>query len=306
MYIVKTDETGVKSLPAEEISLKKLNHLNSPLVFKIINALKGNELYPKAIAQVLDEHEQKIYYHIRNLEKAGIVIPTKTERIKGSFAKYYTLSKKGFFFSFSEFQRSPNALKLKEEASFFAPFIENGALNALIVTGSPDPHGPDKARARDGYYGIDLGLLIGTFLNFVQKPNVKLDTEVNPEELKQNLILIGGPIVNKITEQINDSLPVHFEKGDTLTIKSTITGNTYTGDELGIIVRTKNPLSPDHNVLLIAGKRHAGTKAAIVGILKHFNEVTKGNKYDESIMAKVVEGIDFDSDGIIDDAEFKE
>jgi hypothetical protein len=58
--------------------------------------------------------------------------------------------------------------------------------------------------------------------------------------------------------------------------------------------------------LLIAGKRVMGTRAVMIAFLKKFNEIIKGNKFDNSIMAKVVEGVDLDSDGIVDDVEVLE
>ncbi len=44
----------------------------------------------------------------------------------------------------------------------------------------------------------------------------------------------------------------------------------------------------------------------MIAFIKHFNEIIKGNKNDPKIMAKVVEGVDLDSDGIVDDVEFLE
>src|SRR3989344_2403073 len=41
---------------------------------------------------------------------------------------------------------------IRNESEFLEPFISNGQLDSLIIVGSPDPHGPDKARSRDGYY----------------------------------------------------------------------------------------------------------------------------------------------------------
>ena len=305
MHIVSKKDGQTYSIPAQEISLEDLKHFNSKLIARIIDALKKKEMYPKQLAQELGVHEQLVYYHMRNLEKAGLVVPTKQERIKGSFAKYYSLSKKGFFFKLVDFEPSPKLLTEKEEWTFLKPFIKNGQLDAVIVTGSPDPHGPNKARSRDGYYGIDLGLFIGTFLNYVPKLTVKLDTEITDPELDNNLIIMGGPRVNKVAARINDQLPIRFD--DTLsTIYSTITKNSYPEDEIGVIIRMENPLYPKKHMLLVAGKRHAGTRAAIVAVLKHFNELAQGNKYKPSVIARVVEGLDLDSDGIVDDVEFKE
>ena len=306
MYIIKKDKGFLMSIPAKELEAEKIKHLNSELALKILELLTDKELYPKQIAEQLKLNEQKVYYHIRNLEKAGFLVQTKKERIKGSEARYYKLAKKGFFIKFGDFEKTPKLLGNASETRFLRPFIDNGKLNALIVVGSPDPHGIEKARSRDGYYGIDLGLFIGTFLSYVPKPNVKLDTEIREEELKNNIILIGGPIVNKVAEKFNRHLPVRFERHDAMLIKSTITGNTYPEDEMGVIVKQPNPFNRKASVLVIAGKRYTGTRAAIIAILKHFDEVANGNKYKRELMARVVEGFDLDSDGIVDEVEFRE
>lgn len=306
MYITKISDGQVLALPAEEIPLSKLRHLNSGLVERIVKTLEGREMYPKQIAHELGEHEQKIYYHVRHLEKAGILVPTRTERITGAYARYYKLTNKGFFLRFGNFELLPRGLSFSSGNGFLSPFIEGGQLNSLVVVGSPDPHGPDKARSRDGYYGIDLGLFLGTFLNYTPKPNVRLDTELSEDELKRNLILIGGPVVNKTTEKINPHMPVRFERAETLTIFSTITQTKYPGDEIGLIVKAKNPFNPDASVLVVAGKRHSGTRAAIIALITQFDELKKGNRFNPSITARVVEGLDLDSDGIIDQAEFRE
>ena len=51
---------------------------------------------------------------------------------------------------------------------------------------------------------------------------------------------------------------------------------------------------------------HSAQRAAIIAFLKGFKKITSGNVHNPSIKAKVVEGIDLDSDGIIDDIEFRE
>ena len=41
------------------------------------------------LARKLEQHEQKIYYHLRNLEKAGIIKQTRTEQRYGMTAKIF-------------------------------------------------------------------------------------------------------------------------------------------------------------------------------------------------------------------------
>ena len=89
-------------------------------------------------------------------------------------------------------------------------------------------------------------------------------------------------------------------------IKSALTNETYPQDECGIIIKTKNPLNREKSILVVAGKRFSGTRAAIIAFLKHFKKITHGNIHNNSIKASVVEGVDLDSDGIVDDVEFRE
>ena len=150
---------------------------------------------------------------------------------------------------------------------------------------------------------MDFALFLGTFLNHIPKLNVRLDTEIREKELKENLIIFGGPVVNNITNKINNQLPIHF---DGKKIVSKISKKSYFSDENGIIIKTENPFNKNKKILLIAGKRHAGTRACIIAFLKNFKELTQGNTTNPKINAKVVEGIDMDSDGVVDEIEIKE
>ena len=303
MFIIEKQKNEVYSLPAKEISVEGAKVVSSSLAQKILSLLAKEPMYPIDIAKTLKMHEQKIYYHIRNLEKAGIIKVVKKETRQGATANFYALAEPAFVFKFKDFEITSKISQIRNESGFLEPFIKNGQLDSLIIVGSPDPHGPDKARSRDGYYGMDLALFLGTFLNYVPQFNVKLDTEVRDEDLQSNLILIGGPVVNKIVEKVNAKLPIRFENGN---IKSTISNENYPQDECGLIVKAKNPFNKDKYILVVAGKRFSGTRAAIIAFLKDFKKITKGNVHNPSVHAKVVEGIDLDSDGIIDDIEFRE
>jgi len=307
MQIIKKDKHGLASLPALEISAHNIKSASSLLAQKILFELGKKEMYAMELAKKLKVHEQKIYYHIRNLEKAHIITETKSAIIKGATAHYYALREPAFVIRFKEFQTTQKIKELEiQPTSFLEPFIEDGQLNALIIVGSPDPHGPEKARSRDGYYGIDLALFLGTFLNQISDLHVKLDTEVKTEDLQNNLILIGGPVVNTITEKVNNKLDIRFDRENNWNIMSTISNKVYHTDETGIIVKQKNPFNKKRNILVVAGKRYSGTKAVMIAFLRHFKEIIQGNKNNTTIFAKVVEGIDLDSDGIVDDVEILE
>ena len=295
----------ISSLPAKELEFSQIKALKSDLAQEILKLLSKKSAYPMELAKQLDINEQKIYYHIRNLEKARIIEVTKTETIHGTNANYYELIEPAFVIRFKEFQKTPNLSEIDEideqPQEFLEPFIENGKFNSLIIVGSPEPHGPEQSRSKDGYYGMDLALFLGTFINHIQGLNVKLDTEARTEDLKNNLILIGGPVVNKVTEKINDKLPIKFDRAKNWSVKSSLSNKSYFSDQTGIIVKIKNPFNPKKSILLISGKRHAGTRAVIITFIKYFKKIFEGNNYNKKIIAKVVEGIDSNSDGIIDD-----
>lgn len=307
MYIINKTKKGISSLPVKELNHKQIKALSSELAQRILDELAKYPSYPMELAKKLKENEQKIYYHVKNLEKARIIEVTKTEIVQGAKTNYYALTQPAFIIKYKEFRTTQKIAEPDEhQKSFLEPIIEDGQLNAVIIVGSPDPHGPEKARSRDGYYGIDLALFLGTFLNYIPSLNVKLDTEARTEDLEKNIILIGGPVVNTITSKINDKLPLRFDKENNWGIISTISNKTYHADETGIIVKAKNPFNPKKYILLVAGKRHSGTRAVMIALLRHFNEIIKGNKHNNKILAKAVEGIDLDSDGIVDEAEILE
>jgi DNA-binding transcriptional ArsR family regulator len=307
MFIAERGKDGFKSLPALEIKPEDAKVISSDLAVKILGLLAKKPMYPVELANTLKMHEQKIYYHIRNLEKSKIIKVVKQEEKQGAVAKYYGLDKPSLVVRFKDLEETHKLFNFKGGSDFLEPFIKDGQLDALIVVGSPDPHGPEKARSKDGYYGMDLALFLGTFLNYVPKSNVMLDTDTRDKDLKQNnLLLIGGPVVNKVTGLVNNKLPIKFDQDKHWAIHSTISDTTYPSDESGIIVKAKSPFNPDKSIMVVAGKRYSGTRAAMISFLKHFEELAKGNVYKRNIKARVVEGIDLDSDGIIDESEFRE
>jgi DNA-binding transcriptional ArsR family regulator len=82
-----------KMQEAKEISMiddsQKLKMILGNLSWKILTLLSKKEMYPMEIARQLGMHEQKVYYHIRKLAKAGAITIEREERKKGATAKYY-------------------------------------------------------------------------------------------------------------------------------------------------------------------------------------------------------------------------
>jgi len=307
MYIVEKSSNKLYSLPAMEVKGRSLSVFGSDLANRILKILSEGPAYPKEIAEKLHVHEQKVYYHVKNFERNGLVRVVKYENRQGAVAKYYELTEPAFFVKFSDLKETTKISSTNESVSkFLDPFIKDGKLNSTIIIGSPQSHGPERARSNDGYYAIDIALFLGSFLSYSSnQPVVKLDTELRNGDMRQNIILLGGPIVNKITERINAKMPIRFDYR-TKNIVSKITGKSYNADETGLVVKMPNPYSKGSWIIVVAGKRYSGTRAATIALTRHAEELAKGNKKDKKVFAKVVEGLDLNSDGLVDDVEFLE
>jgi len=311
-WIVDQKNGKTFSLITKLLEPKQLKVALSPLAWKILKILAEKPSYPKEIGKKLKIHEQKIYYHIRNLEKVGLIEKIKEEKRQGALAKFYNVTDFAFTILLKPLEESQKIFQLKKEyKEFLEPFISDGKLNANIILGSPEPHGATKSRAKDGAFATDLGLFLGTFLIYRSETPVKLDTEIKEGNLKNNLILIGGPGVNSITAKINNKLPIKFERIKHMgnfysSIRSSISKKNYAEEGCGVIVKTKNPFDKTKDVLVVAGRRISGTRAAILAFLQKFDELCKGNSYNSKVFAKVVEGVDENSDGVIDSIEFLE
>jgi DNA-binding transcriptional ArsR family regulator len=86
-YFIQEDKERQKIFKAKEMEVKKLNVFGSDLAIKIINELAKKPACAMDLARALNEHEQKIYYHLRRLEKAGIISLEKTEIRAGALTK---------------------------------------------------------------------------------------------------------------------------------------------------------------------------------------------------------------------------
>lgn len=304
-HYIREEEEKISSLHSEERTFGQLKSGGSPLAQTILKLLSKEPLYSHEIAKKLKVHEQKIYYHIRKLEAAGLIQEERRQEVQGGSAKYYTVAAPSFTVLLKKMKRTGTISNLRgAHKAFLEPFLREGRADFLIVIGSPIAHGPEMVQARDGGYAIDLALFLGSFLSEQPEPVVKLDTEFTEDDWKRNLIIIGGPIVNTVAAHVNKTLPIHFENSKT--ILSELSNERYESDQIGLIVKGENPKAKGKNVLFIAGRRQAGTKAAILSFLKHFDELITGNQRDPKVMAHIVEGKDLDSDGIVDDLIFRE
>ncbi len=305
----------------KEISImrdsQKLKMILGKQSWKILTMLSEKEMYPLEIARQLDVHEQKVYYHIRKMAKAGAIKVEREEKKKGATAKYYKTVSPAFGIEFPKGYTTIQSLSLqsvdKQIQRFFSEFVDGkGVLKGKIVVGSPIPHGPFKTSARDGHYAAHLTLFLGQFAKMPVDFAIKLDVDVKVEkEEKNHLILVGGPGTNLLTQEINDYLPVRFnmqssDEGFLLGgLSSKKTSRVYTADAIGLIAKIVNPWDTTKRIIVLAGNKAVGTKACVLALTIFWKKTLQQYGGDDTF-ATVIQGFDLDGDGKVDSIEVME
>jgi S-layer protein (TIGR01564 family) len=141
---------------------------------------------------------------------------------------------------------------------------------------------------------------------------IKLDVDVKAEkDENNNLILVGGPGTNLLTQEVNEFLPTRFSMTSTEHgfvfggLVSKKTGKVYTRDSVGIIAKVANPWNKSKKIIVIAGNKSVGTKACVLALTKFWKEALK-NFNGEDNFATVIQGFDMDGDGKVDAIEVRE
>jgi DNA-binding transcriptional ArsR family regulator len=296
---------------------QKLRMILGSLSWKILVSLSEKEMYPLELARKLGIHEQKVYYHIRKLAEAGAIAIVKEEEKKGATAKYYKPVSPAYGIELPQEYRTIRRISLlsmdKQIQEFFKEFIsQKGTFEGKIVVGSPTPHGPFKTSARDGHYTSYLTFFLGQFVKMPDEFAIKLDVDMKAEkEERNNLILVGGPGTNVLTQEVNDSLPTRFnmqpsDQGFLLGgLVSKKTSVVYTTDTAGLIAKIPNPWDNTKKVIVLAGNKAVGTKACVLALTNFWKKTLKNYRVEETF-ATVIQGFDLDSDGKVDSIEVLE
>jgi DNA-binding transcriptional ArsR family regulator len=284
-------------------ALKLIDH---EIRLKILKMLGREPMYPAQIAKALNLHEQKVYYHIKQLINADVLEITERKEIRGTTAKKFRPKDLNFALSLTFHGKSIRNLsdELREPKleMFLKDFIVNDRLNAKIVVGSPDPHGPYKARARDGHYAIDLALFLGSVCTPSAEFSTKLDVDIDLKKSEDNLIIVGGPVTNLTMAKANEFLPVKFSEAKPWGISGK---KTHTEDNIGLIANISNPYNPHFRILALAGIRFSGTKAAVIAFTR-FTSLILAHYSGQKEFSCIVQGFDLDGDGKVDSIELLE
>ena len=262
--------------------------------------------YPSNLAKKLRINEQNVYYHIRQLKNSGLIEIVREEEKKGALCKYYAPTAKAFGFELSGKKKE---IKLGKKSfspgiiNFFNEFIKEGTFDGNIVVGSPSQHGPYLTAARDGHYAVHLGFFLGELCTLENKFVVMLDTEVKSEKKEnRNLILIGGPVTNILVSEINKNLKINFEWRKKWFIKGK---KRYAKENVCLIAKIKNPFNKNKKIIVVSGLHFEGTKAGIIALTSFYKYFIKKYQHNKDFYA-VINGLDKDGDGKIDDVEILE
>ena len=310
------NQTEVKEIAVTQ-KPQDLKMILDKLSWRILTVLSQKAMYPLELARHLGLHEQRIYYHIRKLERSGAIIIERKAKHKGVVAKYYRTVSPAFGVEFpggyTSMQR-PSVLGASREIhEFFKEFLtKDGAFDGKIVVGSPTPHGPFKTSARDGHYAAHLTFFLGQFAKMPADFAIKLDVDVKAEkEEKNNLVLVGGPGTNLLTQELNDFLPIRFSMQSSQQgylfggLVSQKTGLVYTSDVAGLVAKIPNPWNEEKKIIVLAGNKAVGTKACVLA-LTNFWQKTLQAYNDKDVFAAAIQGYDLDGDGKVDSIEVSE
>jgi len=254
------------------------------------------------LAKALKSPQKKVLAYLKALEKVGLISIQNTTPKRGDV---YESDSNSFAFEITDAKLK---LAIKEQgigdegaSKFYRKFIKDGKFDGYIVVGSPDPHGEYKATARDTHYALYLAMFLGQFCELPKNFPIVLDTDVIARNLfKQNLMVIGGPVTNLVTRDINNFLPMKFEKAEGWGLKDK--DGIHTRDYEGAIEKIKNPFDKTKEIVLISGIRNIGTLSAVLASTR-FSKLTFRSYNDEPTWDVLVRGYDIDGDGEIDSIE---
>ena len=308
--IIISDENGntisKKILMFENVTDIKI--LSNNIAWKIIELLSSKDMYPAQVAKELNLYDQTVYYYIRKLAKIGAIEQVGTRLIRGGTARLYSTSSPSFGLELEgngENLESSNYAKEEKRKNIphiLKEFYENNSFSGLIVVGAPDPHGPYKSSSRDGHYAVHLSFYLGTLSEsstsgFI----VKLDVDAKAEKDidNRNLILIGGPGTNIVTSEFNRYLQIKFNEDNYWSGLTDQSGRIFNMDNHGLIAKINNPYNKDKKILILAGVRSIGTKAAVIALTNYGSKIYDNSSTDNQL-ALVVQGFDMNADGKID------
>lgn len=205
----------------------------------------------------------------------------------------------------------------------FRKRIRNGSFKKILRFDFPEPEQPSIhfVTANTGHYDGEEMVTLGYIFEYMSVGEIKacfsklyspypsMTTNMSPEhfesvklkDLKQNLVLIGGPFHNRITGALLARMvncPFHYDSDATLVYTSPegkedrftplaydpdgVSGEKpYFESDYCLIMNIKNPWDSSKRVILISGCRSVGCYGGAVYLSSRLSELRKKDLADE-------------------------
>ena len=241
--------------------------------------------------------DQAIYYQLRKLKDLGFIEASSEKELDSKdrliTSQKYKLTSLKYVINFSDHYLSLNDFNSMKsfsdnlESDFLQVFNSNGKFNGFIVigTGSSDVPfiGPLSVLLSKYFDLTNLSFVLydGTILDDSDDKKIK-------DMLSRNLILLGGPNVNRVFhstvpsqtaehKSLNEVLPVKFVQAPDSGIIIQETGSIILSknQKIGVIQKIDNPWNPNNKIFAIGGPKRIGTEAAVLAFTRYFDTVTK-------------------------------
>lgn len=288
------------AIESEELEDEAIKALSDSTRRDILRLLAKEKMYPLEVSRELDLEKQKTYYHFKKLSRAGLIQEAGEVNVSGGSATLYTASAPSYFFDTGNGEEKAFPVTSSKAREFLRPLVEDGEVRGKIVVGSPEPHGPDRVQARDGHLAGEIGAELGRYGDS-EKSCVLLDTEVVRDSIfDETMLLVGGVLTNTITRRFNEAFPASFE-GEKFPYREIKTPEaSYSDDSIGVVARAEHPEETGEALFIVAGVRNSGTEAAVLAF-KNLESLV--DSYSGGSFYFIVQGLDVDGDGEIDDYE---
>jgi DNA-binding transcriptional ArsR family regulator len=250
-YLVKEDEF----LPVKEIDESGLDALSSEVRREMLERASSGKVKVSDLVEEMSMDRQTIYYHMEKLQVSGLL------KSEGSRPKTFETDTSAYYFRPGFVEPEENPLMLENVPEILKGFVENRKIRARIVVGAPYPHGKYDRRHKTAYKAGEISAILGNY-GRRRKQLIHTDTELDKNErlADKPLISVAGPLVNTLSNKINSKMPAKFTESHDRIITE---GNSYTGDEKGLIARSK---IDGKERIMVAGLFGLGTSAAIYAL----------------------------------------
>lgn len=110
-------------------TVEELRALSDPLRVTLMRLLKEQARSVKDLCDILGEKSTRLYYHVRELERVGLVRLVRTETRSGSVMKYYRAVARYVEVPFDLLQDQPDSPEATAGVAWNARMLELGALD---------------------------------------------------------------------------------------------------------------------------------------------------------------------------------